>query len=80
MFRVLLEPVDAPPDEGFELGHVTLRHGAEARSSRDAGTAGLVMTYLAATDLLVGERPPGAAWTDLSAAMDAFRADLPVGE
>lgn len=51
-----LENCDSPPDTGFELGHVDLECEGAIYSSRDRGSAGLVMIYLAAADLLHGVR------------------------
>ncbi|GIJ32709.1 hypothetical protein ACIBQ2_05175 [Micromonospora sediminimaris] len=50
---------DAPVDEpaqvtGFELGHVSLRWDGGAHSSRQFGSRGLLMVYLAAADMLHG--------------------------
>lgn len=56
MIRLALDNCDTPPDDGFELGHVTVQCGDDVHSSRDGGSRGLVMIYLAATDLLDGAR------------------------
>ncbi|MFY1653961.1 hypothetical protein ACN27J_24140 [Solwaraspora sp. WMMB762] len=48
-------PVDAPPQvTGFELGHVRLCWHGGAYSSRQLGSRGLSMVYLAAADMLNG--------------------------
>ncbi|MFV2104932.1 hypothetical protein [Micromonospora sp. LOL_024] len=48
-------PVDSPmPVTGFELGHVSLRWNGGAYSSRQLGSRGLLMVYLAAADILTG--------------------------
>jgi hypothetical protein len=53
MIRLSLDNCDTPPDRGFELGYVTVQCGNNVYSSR---ARGLVMIYLAATDLLDGAR------------------------
>ncbi|MEV4715206.1 hypothetical protein [Micromonospora sp. NPDC049374] len=48
-------PGDAPTQvTGFELGHVSLRWEGGAHSSRQLGSRGLLMVYLAAADMLNG--------------------------
>lgn len=48
-------PVDPPAQvTGFELGHVGLRWNEGAYSSRQLGSRGLLMVYLAAADMLDG--------------------------
>lgn len=48
-------PVDAPGQvTGFELGHVSLCWDGGAHSSRELGSRGLSMVYLAAADMLHG--------------------------
>ena len=56
MIRLVLDNCDTPPDGGFELGHVTVRCGDNVHGSGERGSGGLVMVYLAATDLLDGAR------------------------
>lgn len=48
-------PADAPTQvTGFELGHVSLRWDGGSYSSRQLGSRGLLMVYLAAVDMLDG--------------------------
>ncbi|MEJ3745942.1 hypothetical protein WEI85_21950 [Actinomycetes bacterium KLBMP 9797] len=60
-------PVDPPAQvTGFELGHVSLRGNDGAYSSRQLGSRGLLMVYLAAADMLDGVVTllghPDASW------------------